>query len=150
VRSQSDLALEVPSMIKEHQAESLFFAGKKGEEDMAVVQSSATSTMKKSARAGSVAMLPVVSRLLRPKQVRAATLLVMGQQGKDVASTLGVALETLSGWKQRPEFEALMRGTASGHDRFGPLRPRLAVRRIDRAPARLGAILRRRDGLESS
>jgi transposase-like protein len=45
----------------------------------------------------------------RPKQVLAAMMLVQGQQAKQVAATLGIAPETLSRWRHRPEFEALMR-----------------------------------------
>ena len=74
---------------------------------MAVVQSSAKATTRKSGNVISAAMLPAVSRPLRPKQVRAATSLVSGQQGKDVAAMLGVAPETLSR-ERRPEFKALV------------------------------------------
>jgi hypothetical protein len=73
---------------------------------MAVVQSSAKA-IPDARNVAAVVALPM-SRALRPKQVRAATLLVLGQQGKDVAATIGVAPETLSRWRQRPEFEALM------------------------------------------
>lgn len=51
----------------------------------------------------------VVVRELRPKHVLAATLLVQGRQGKDVAKALNVAEETISRWRHRPEFQALMR-----------------------------------------
>lgn len=51
----------------------------------------------------------VIVRDLRPKQVLAASMLVQGQQAKQVAATLGIAPETLSRWRHRPEFEALMR-----------------------------------------
>ena len=51
---------------------------------------------------------PVVVEGLRPRQVIAANLLVQGRRGKDVAAALGVSAETVSRWRQRPEFQALM------------------------------------------
>jgi hypothetical protein len=45
---------------------------------------------------------------LRPRQVLAANLLVQGRRGKDVAAALGVSAETVSRWRQLPEFQALM------------------------------------------
>jgi Homeodomain-like domain len=45
---------------------------------------------------------------LRPRQVLAASLLVQGRRGKDVAAALGVSAETVSRWRQLPEFQALM------------------------------------------
>lgn len=51
----------------------------------------------------------IVVRELRPKQVLAATLLVQGRQGKEVAKALNVSEETISRWRHRPEFQALMR-----------------------------------------
>lgn len=51
----------------------------------------------------------VVVRELSPRHVRAATLLVQGRQGKEVAIALNVAEETISRWRHRPEFQALMR-----------------------------------------
>ena len=45
---------------------------------------------------------------LRPRQVLAASLLVQGRRGKDVAGALGVSAETVSRWRQLPAFEALM------------------------------------------
>jgi hypothetical protein len=45
---------------------------------------------------------------LRPRQVLAATLLIQGRQGKDVAATLKVAEETVSRWRQQDAFQALM------------------------------------------
>jgi len=51
----------------------------------------------------------VVVRELRPKQILAATLLVQGQQGRVVAKALNLSEETISRWRHRPEFQALMR-----------------------------------------
>lgn len=51
----------------------------------------------------------VVVRDLRPKQVLAATLLVQGRQGTEVAKALNLSPETISRWRHRPEFQALMR-----------------------------------------
>ena len=75
---------------------------------MAVVQSSAREIPEDVTNVTSIAMLPVVSRPLRPRQILAATMLVQGQQAKQVAATLQICPETLSRWRQRPEFEALM------------------------------------------
>jgi hypothetical protein len=57
----------------------------------------------------------VVVHDLRPKQVLAATLLVQGQQGRQVAKVLNVSEETVSRWRHRPEFEALMRELLREH-----------------------------------
>ena len=57
----------------------------------------------------------VVVRELRPKQVLAATLLVQGQQGRQVAKALNVTEETVSRWRHRPEFQALMRELLREH-----------------------------------
>lgn len=51
----------------------------------------------------------LVVRELRPRQVQAANLLVQGMQGKEVAMVMKVAEETVSRWRQQPEFQALMR-----------------------------------------
>jgi predicted transcriptional regulator len=45
---------------------------------------------------------------LRPKQVLAATLLVQGQQGKQVAAMLNISEETVSRWRQQPAFQAML------------------------------------------
>lgn len=57
----------------------------------------------------------VVVPALRPKQVLAATLLVQGQQGRQVAKALNVNEETVSRWRHRPEFQALMRELLQEH-----------------------------------
>ena len=44
-----------------------------------------------------------------PRQVAAARMLIEGRLGKDVAVAIGVSPETISRWRHRPEFEALMR-----------------------------------------
>jgi hypothetical protein len=45
---------------------------------------------------------------LAVKHVEAATMLVNGVLGKEVAERLDVAEETVSRWRQRPEFQRLM------------------------------------------
>lgn len=50
----------------------------------------------------------VVVRDLRPKQVLAASLLVQGRQGKEVAQMVGVSPETISRWRQQAGFQSLM------------------------------------------
>ena len=51
---------------------------------------------------------PVSVEGLRPRQVIAASLLVQGRRGKDIAAALGVSAETVSRWRQQPEFQAFM------------------------------------------
>lgn len=46
---------------------------------------------------------------LRPRQVRAAQMLIEGRRGKDVAAAVGVSPETVSRWKAQPEFEEFTR-----------------------------------------
>ena len=46
---------------------------------------------------------------LRPRQVRAAQMLIEGQRGKDVAAAVGVSPETVSRWKAQPEFQEFTR-----------------------------------------
>ncbi len=48
----------------------------------------------------------LMSRKLKESQVVAATMLVSGQSGASVAEKLGVTPETVSRWRQQPEFEA--------------------------------------------
>jgi len=57
----------------------------------------------------------VVVRELAPRQVRAAVMLVEGRRGKDVAEALNVSEESVSRWRHRPEFEALMRELLQQH-----------------------------------
>jgi hypothetical protein len=45
---------------------------------------------------------------LHPKQVQAATLLVGGMLGKDVAQALDIAEETVCRWRKKPEFQDFM------------------------------------------
>jgi hypothetical protein len=45
---------------------------------------------------------------LAVRQIEAATMLVNGVLGKEVAERLDVAEETISRWRQRPEFQHLM------------------------------------------
>jgi hypothetical protein len=45
---------------------------------------------------------------LAVRQIEAATLLVNGVLGKEVAERLDIAEETVSRWRQRPEFQRLM------------------------------------------
>ena len=48
------------------------------------------------------------SELLSEAQARAAQLIATGRSGRSVASELGVHPSTLSGWRQAPEFRALV------------------------------------------
>ena len=48
------------------------------------------------------------SELLSEAQSRAAQLIATGRSGRSVASELGVHPSTLSGWRQAPEFRALV------------------------------------------
>ena len=48
-------------------------------------------------------------RNLSPRQVLAAQMLAQGRRGIEVAKALNVSEETVSRWRQRPEFQALMR-----------------------------------------
>jgi len=57
----------------------------------------------------------VVVRELAPRQVLAATMLVEGRRGRDVAKALNVSEETVSRWRHRPEFEALTRELLRQH-----------------------------------
>jgi hypothetical protein len=52
---------------------------------------------------------PVLMEGVSPRQVLAARMLIEGRLGKDVAAEIGVSPETISRWRHRPEFEALMR-----------------------------------------
>ena len=52
--------------------------------------------------------LPVVPGL-RPKQVKAAMMLVQGRMAKEVAVTLHVSPETVSRWRVQPAFQLLVR-----------------------------------------
>ena len=46
---------------------------------------------------------------LRPRQVRAAQMLIEGRRGKDVAAAVGVSPETISRWKATPECQEFTR-----------------------------------------
>ena len=48
------------------------------------------------------------SELLSEAQARAAQLIATGRSGRSVASELGVHPSPLSGWRQAPEFRALV------------------------------------------
>jgi hypothetical protein len=48
------------------------------------------------------------SDLLSEAQARAAQLIATGRSGRSVATELGVHPSTLSGWRQAPEFRALV------------------------------------------
>ena len=48
------------------------------------------------------------SELLSEAQSRAAQLIATGRSGRSVASELGIHPSTLSGWRQSPEFRALV------------------------------------------
>jgi hypothetical protein len=48
-------------------------------------------------------------RSLAPRQVLAAQMLAQGRRGIEAAKALNVSEETVSRWRQRPEFQALMR-----------------------------------------
>ena len=48
------------------------------------------------------------SELLSEAQARAAQLIASGRSGRSVAGELGVHPSTLSGWRQSPEFRALV------------------------------------------
>lgn len=48
-------------------------------------------------------------RNLSPRQVLAAQMLAQGWRGIEVAKALNMSEETVSRWRQRPEFQALMR-----------------------------------------
>lgn len=48
-------------------------------------------------------------RNLSPRQVLAAQMLAQGRRGIEVAKALNLSEETVSRWRQRPEFQALMR-----------------------------------------
>jgi hypothetical protein len=52
--------------------------------------------------------LPVVPGL-RPKQVKAAMMLVQGRMAKEVAVFVGVSPETVSRWRVQPAFQLLIR-----------------------------------------
>ena len=52
---------------------------------------------------------PFLVRNLSPRQVLAAQMLAQGRRGIEVAKALSVSEETVSRWRQRPEFQALMR-----------------------------------------
>ena len=45
---------------------------------------------------------------LTPNKIKAATLLVSGMTGKDVASEINCTPETICHWKNEPEFKALL------------------------------------------
>lgn len=45
---------------------------------------------------------------LKPNQIKAATLLVSGMTGKDVASAINCTPETICHWKKETEFKALL------------------------------------------
>ena len=51
---------------------------------------------------------PTPDALLSEAQSRAAQLIATGRSGRSVASELGVHPSTLSGWRQAPEFRALV------------------------------------------
>ena len=46
---------------------------------------------------------------LNPNQIKAATLLVSGMTGKDVASAINCTPETICHWKRKTEFKALLK-----------------------------------------
>lgn len=46
--------------------------------------------------------------MLKPTQIRAAALLVMGKKACDVAKEVGVTPETISAWRRNPEFVAVI------------------------------------------
>jgi hypothetical protein len=48
------------------------------------------------------------SELLSEAQARAAQLIASGRSGRSVASELGVHYSTVSGWRQSPEFRAMV------------------------------------------
>lgn len=48
-------------------------------------------------------------RCLSPRQVLAVQMLAQGRRGIEVAKALNLTEETVSRWRQRPEFQALMR-----------------------------------------
>src|SRR5437773_9949667 len=54
-----------------------------------------------------IGALPVVAGL-RPKQVRAAMMLVEGRMAKEVACHLHVSPETVSRWRSQPAFQLLI------------------------------------------
>lgn len=51
---------------------------------------------------------PTPDALLSEAQSRAAQLIATGRSGRSVAGELGVHPSTLSGWRQAPEFRALV------------------------------------------
>ena len=53
------------------------------------------------------------SELLSEAQARAAQLIALGRSGRSVADELGVHPSTLSGWRQSPEFRALVNAILS-------------------------------------
>ena len=59
-------------------------------------------------------------RALHSRQMDAAALLVGGMLVKDVAQVLGVADETVTRWKQRPDFQAAMKSML--HERLDATR----------------------------
>lgn len=88
------------------------------DEGVVVASSKAHDSTEETSAYGDVLMIPVVNDRrksslvvvdgLRPRQVLAATCLVQGRRGKDVAAALGVSAKTVSRWRQLPEFQGLM------------------------------------------
>lgn len=61
-----------------------------------------------------------------PKHLRAAALLVEGRSVKDAARAAGIRPETLSRWKGKPDFQALVQDALARKAR-GSLEQRLAA-----------------------